>query len=91
MKALAVLALVLTAHVAVAEAPPAHLVKPVAVCDEKVCQISIEDWRMFQQFHQEKFQAMEMANALLQQAQEEIEILRRLLLRTAGGCNQRKT
>lgn len=83
--------LVLAALPAVAEAPPAQVVKPVAQCDDKTCTLSLADWRMFQQFHQEKFVAMQMANALLQEAQAEIEVLRTMLLRYAGGCKERKT
>lgn len=81
------------APLSVGEPPPKNIVKPIAVCDEarKVCEMKLEDFRQLQAWHAEKFAAMQMANGLLEDAAQEIELLRNMLARYAGGCTGRKT
>lgn len=75
---------------ALADPPAPVLVKPVAECDKGKCVMSETDFRTLQEFHEAKFREIEMANALIEGASEEISKLRAMLQRYAGGCGDKR-
>ena len=74
-----------------AEAPPAVIVKPLAVCADGKCVMSEEDYRTLQEWHAAKHRELAWASEMLDEARAEITALRAMLARFAAGCEARRT
>ena len=74
----------------IAEAPPAVVIDPLAVCKEGKCTMREEDYKTLREFHSARWNALIEAGAELESLEaQNAELTRRLVRLAAHRCGSR--
>ena len=76
---------------ALAQAPTANLIKPLAVCVDGKCTMTEADYNALKQYHIARVQSLLEAAEVIDQLQAANAHLMLLVTRFAAGCEGRKT